>query len=147
MKEHRKALLMLSKQVEQAERRATLENDRRVREQTGTFFSHTHDDIHQGRFAAIGPATVVGSTQFPPYPAASAAHQIQLPDEPPLGLDNPALGPDDQGQSGAVVPLASSPCVEPAPLTSHDDPAGTNFPSRPARNPRDPGRPLFRRRI
>ena len=35
----------------------------------------------------------IGSTAVPQYPAASAAHQIQLPDEPPLGFDNPELEP------------------------------------------------------
>jgi hypothetical protein len=130
-------------------------NDLRVREQaqSGTYLSHTHSD-EGGRFAQIGAAHVVGSTPLAPYPAASAAHQIQLPDEPPLGLDNSALDPQSMtaegSGSGADAPLALSPCVEPAPLSSHDGPAGTNpehFPPRPARNPRDPGRHPFRRRV
>ena len=78
---------MLSSQEEQAERRRVLANDARVREQSGTFFSHTHMD-EGGRFAQVSNAQIVGAD---PIPAASAAHQIQLPDEPPLGLDNPAL--------------------------------------------------------
>jgi hypothetical protein len=44
---------MLSRQEEQAERRRVLANDQRVKEQTGTYLSHTHDDIHQGRFAGV----------------------------------------------------------------------------------------------
>jgi hypothetical protein len=81
-----------SKAEEQAERRRVLQNDARVREQGATFMSHTHSDAG-GRFAKIGAASVIGSTAVPQYPAASAAHQIQLPDEPPLGFDNPELEP------------------------------------------------------
>jgi hypothetical protein len=83
---------MLSSQEEQAERRRVLANDQRVREQSGTFLSHTHMD-EGGRFAQVSNAQIVGADPIPNYPAASAAHQIQLPDEPPLGLDNPALEP------------------------------------------------------
>jgi hypothetical protein len=81
---------MLSNQEDQGERRRVLANDARVREQSGTFFSHTHMD-EGGRFAQVSNAQIVGADPIPNYPAASAAHQIQLPDEPPLGFDNPAL--------------------------------------------------------
>jgi hypothetical protein len=91
---------MLSRQEEEAERRRVFAQDQSLR--TGTYMSHTHDDIHQGRFAAIGTAQVVGQSPVPQYPAASAAHQIQLPDEPPLGFDNPAL--DHPGPDGDTGP-------------------------------------------
>jgi len=70
-------------QLEQAERREVLENDKRVREQASTFLEQTHDDLG-GRFTQISPMHVVGTTEKSPYPAASAAHQTELPPEPPL---------------------------------------------------------------
>jgi len=92
---------MLSNQEDQAERRRVLANDARVREQSGTFFSHTHMD-EGGRFAQVSNAQIVGADRIPNYPAASVAHQIQLPDEPPLGFDNPAL--DHPGPDGDTGP-------------------------------------------
>jgi hypothetical protein len=68
---------MLESQREQEERRRTLQNDVRVKEQTGTFLSHTHDDIHQGRFAAIGPAVVVGADPVPNDPPQPRINVIQ----------------------------------------------------------------------
>jgi hypothetical protein len=82
---------MLSHQEEQIERRRVLENDKRIREQGSTFLAHTHNDLAGGRFAAVGAATVIGSTAVPQYPQASTPFQRDpVPDEPPLGLDNPA---------------------------------------------------------
>jgi hypothetical protein len=85
---------MLSSQEEQAERRRVLANDARVREQTGTFMSHTHSDAG-GRFAQVGAATVIGSTAIPQYPRASTPFQRDpVPNEPPLSAyDNPAFEP------------------------------------------------------
>src|SRR6516165_9899337 len=105
-----------------------------------TFHQHALADAltPRGRFSAVETSYVVGSKPdiSGAYPAASAAHQIQLPDEPPLGLDNPALDPQPmttEGSGGdADAPLAP-PDVEPAPPLSHDDPTGTHLPSRPAR--------------
>src|SRR5262252_7677577 len=84
---------MREDQIDQAERRATLENDRRVREQskngdTGTFLSHTHIDDAGGRFATVNAAKIVGQSPAiaASYPAASAAHQTELPPEPSLGF-------------------------------------------------------------
>lgn len=61
---------MLSRQEEERERRETLQNDRRVREQTGTYLSHTHNEAG-GRFAR--EQTVVGksSDPWPKLPASS----------------------------------------------------------------------------
>jgi len=110
---------MLSKQEEQAERRATLDNDRRVREQTGTYLSHTHDDIHQGRFAAIGTATVVGSTLTPSYPAGPAwcADPGSQCLEPPLSFDNPALEPSMPLEAQAGGAEAPTTDASPGPLS------------------------------
>src|SRR5262249_25530149 len=77
-------------QRDQAERRATLDNDRRVREQTGTYMSHTHDDAF-GRWREHSAAFVVGSTPVPNYPAAGAHQADPCGTEPPLSFDNPAL--------------------------------------------------------
>ena len=100
---------MLSKDLERIEREETMRQDadlrrRQQQAQGGTFFQHglaQADEVNQGRFAATGVPTVTGSTPVPSYPAASPSWQIQLPDEPPLGFDNPALD-----ESSAV------PCVE-----------------------------------
>jgi len=84
---------MLSSQEEQQERRRVFAQDQSLR--SSTFHQHAlaEAETPRGRFSAIANAQVVGATAVPNYPAASAAHQIQLPDEPALGLDNPALDP------------------------------------------------------
>jgi len=94
---------MLTDQEEQAEKRRTLLNDARVREQsrngdTGTFLSHTHIDDAGGRFSAVNAAKIVGQSPAiaASYPAASAAHQTELPPEPSLGFsidEMPGLEP------------------------------------------------------
>jgi len=100
---------MTSKAEEQAERVRTLENDRRLREQqTGTYLSHTHDEA-LGRYREIGQSNVIGSTAIPAYPAASSSWQIQLPDEPPLGLDNPALEPSMSVEARGPADAPASP--------------------------------------
>src|SRR6516162_10947870 len=108
---------MLSKQEEEQERREVLENDRKVLEQRGSTY-HQHgvaqaDEINQGRFAATGAPRVVGSTPNPAsqYPAASAAHQTELPPEQPLGYsvdDMPGLeNPTGDAFSGLSPPVAT----------------------------------------
>jgi hypothetical protein len=72
---------MLSSQEEQAERRRVLANDARVKEQAGTFLSHTHMD-EGGRYAQVSSAQIVGQSAVPNYPAASSPLQTELPDEP-----------------------------------------------------------------
>jgi len=108
---------MLSKQEEEQERREVLENDRKVLEQRGSTY-HQHgvaqaDELSQGRFAATGAPRVVGSTPNPAsqYPAASAAHQTELPPEQPLGYsvdDMPGLeNPAGDAFSGLSPPAAT----------------------------------------
>jgi hypothetical protein len=89
---------LLSRQLDQVERRETLRQDvsvqRQQREQqTGTYLSHTHSDLG-GRYAIVSPQIVVGAEATINYPACSPALAVQLPDEPPLSAwDNPALEP------------------------------------------------------
>jgi hypothetical protein len=114
---------MLTRQEEEAERKAVLENDRLVREQqkqreqSGTYLSHTNaDEISGGgRFAAVNPTTVVGAqplSKYPTLPSSSpwSGAQPEPGPEPPLGFDNPAL----ESPTG-VVPLP--------PSVATDDPA------------------------
>jgi hypothetical protein len=89
--------------VTQAEKR------RIIREQASTMFQHARsraNDEAGGRSAAVNAATVVGSEPAVKYPAASTSWQIQLPDEPPLGFDNPALD-DPTGGSLVSAPVAT----------------------------------------
>jgi hypothetical protein len=99
---------MLESQREQEDRRRTMQNDARVREQiervfaqdqsvprqASTFHQHAQADADTplGRFSAVSAAYVVGSTATPQYPQASTPFQHDpVPDEPPLSFDNPAL--------------------------------------------------------
>jgi hypothetical protein len=126
---------MLSKQEEQQERLQTLENDRKVLEaeqariqREGTTFHQfgqsQADEISQGRFAATGVPSVTGAMPIPKYPAASPSWQIQLPDEPPLGLDNPALETSAasilpaEATGGAEAPSPASDVEQAAPPPS-----------------------------
>src|SRR5262249_29243505 len=82
-----------SAQEEQAERRRVFAQDQSLR--AGTFHQHALAEAEppRGRYSAIANAQVVGATALPNYPACSPALAVQLPDEPPLGFDNPALEP------------------------------------------------------
>jgi hypothetical protein len=87
---------MLSRQETQEERRGTLENDRRVREQGSTFsqFAESEASEPRGRFTTHSASTVIGSTPSPAsqYPAAFQQHD-PVPDEPSLGQDVNAMEP------------------------------------------------------
>src|SRR5215831_13300391 len=112
-----------SDQEEQAEKRRTLLNDARVREQskngdTGTFLSHTHIDDAGGRFFAVNAAKIVGQSPAiaASYPAASAAHQTELPPEPSLGFSIDEMpGPE----SSTAPPVEAT--GDPADAPSSDD--------------------------
>jgi hypothetical protein len=140
---------MLSSQEEQADRLATLENDRRMLEQQrgSTFHQHAQaqaNDTAGGRFAAVGVPRVVGSVPNPSsqYPAAAAHQADPVGVEPPLGIDINAMpgleNPADVSVSpsadpgGAAAPSCPSD-VEHAPPSSspNGDPAGVPFPSPP----------------
>ena len=117
-----------SDQEDQAEKRRTLLNDARVREQskngdTGTFLSHTHIDDAGGRFAAVNAAKVVGQSPgiAAQYPAASAAHQTELPPEQPLGYRVDAMPGDELSMAPPVEGFgdpADAPPSDGGPATS-----------------------------
>jgi hypothetical protein len=133
---------MLSSQEDQHDRREVQRNDLSVRqqqEQGSTYLAQTHNDTG-GRFSAVGAATVIGAKPdvASAYPAASSAHQIQLPNEPPI--DEPLeLRPEVQGNSGdADVPSSGTPLADgPASPSSSGDPAGVHFPSPPGTSSSD----------
>jgi hypothetical protein len=126
---------MLESQIDQQERRETLRNDLKVRQEqeesrrvfadqslpnrATTFHQFAEADAAtpMGRFSAVSAAVVVGSTAIPQYPQASAPFQCDpVPDEPPLGLDNPALEPGPfspgSGDPTGDVPASTAPLVE-----------------------------------
>jgi len=113
-----------SDQEDQADKRRTLLNDARARNQsngdTGTYLSHTHDEIG-GRFAAIGHAQVVGAGPVPKYPAASTPWHGPDPvgDEPPLGFPIDAM----PGLESSMATSSSSveATGDPADAPSSDD--------------------------
>jgi hypothetical protein len=77
--------------------------------------------IETGRFTAVNAAHVVGSEPAVRYPAASAAHQTELPPEPSLGFsidEMPGL------ESSMATPVSSSSIEatgDPADAPSSDD--------------------------
>jgi len=87
---------MREDQIDQHERRATLENDLKVLQERGsTFHQHAQaqaDELNQGRFRSTGVPTVVGQSAVPNYPQASTPFQRDpVPDEPPLGVNVNAM--------------------------------------------------------
>jgi hypothetical protein len=89
---------MLSSQLDQADRKEVLENDRRLRqqqEQGSTFLEHTHNEAG-GRYAAISSPQIVGSTTpIPKYEGAPNWAHDPSGIEPSLGyrIDNSELTP------------------------------------------------------
>jgi hypothetical protein len=139
--------VMLSSQEDQAERRRVLQNDQRVREQTGTYLSHTHDDAG-GRFAAISNAQVVGAQPTVNYPAASSSWQIQLPDEPPLGYRIDDLNPSDPAEASSfaqqatgepTAPSSTIPLIDDVERVGSPLSQGSAGPSRSTKNVADVG--------
>src|SRR5215472_3351660 len=117
---------MTTDQEEQAEKRRVMMQDADVRNRsrngdTGTFLSHTHIDDASGRFAAVNAAKIVGQSSAiaASYPAASAAHQTELPPEPSLGFsidEMPGL------ESSMTTPSSSIEATgDPADAPSSDD--------------------------
>jgi hypothetical protein len=101
---------MLSHQQDRQDQLEVLRNDARVRAEreererrrelrepsaptTFSQFVQSDADVPRDRFHEVNSGSVVGAKSDIAglYPAASAALSVQLPDEPPLGLDNPAL--------------------------------------------------------
>jgi hypothetical protein len=118
---------MLSSQEEQIERRRTFAQDQSVRAQATTMHAFAQADAQtpRGRFSAVETATVIGSKAgiASSYSACSSALAVQLPDEPPLGLDNPALEParpdEAQATDGPAGPSAPLDVERAGPSLSH----------------------------
>src|SRR5215471_5695534 len=108
-----------SDQEDQAEKRRVLLQDadvqRRQQEQSGTFLSHTHIDDAGGRFAAVNAAKIVGQSPAiaASYPAASAAHQTELPPEEPLGYSVDAM-PELEPSTAPSVEATGDPAQAPS---------------------------------
>jgi hypothetical protein len=122
---------MREDQIDQAERREVLENDRRVREQQqaqgSTFHARAQaqaGELSGGRFASLGAPRVIGATPNPSmqYPAASSAHQTELPPEQPLGFSIDEMpNPTGDVSSGVSPPVAPGPASDTAPLSDLAD--------------------------
>ena len=118
---------MLESQIDQAERRRVLDNDRKVRE-SGTMHAHALADaqIPRGRFSAIDNAEVVGAKPFTNYPAAAAHQADPVPDEPPLGFAidelEPTVSPPPV-EAQAPDPTSLPPLGDVGSLSQSGDPA------------------------
>jgi hypothetical protein len=108
---------LLSWQEQMLERKQTLENDRKVREQqnSGTFLSHTHSDLG-GRYSGVGAQTVVGAevnaySSLPKMPEGNPWAHDPVPNELPTGYRIDALYSDDLGAPPAqgVGPASEAP--------------------------------------
>jgi hypothetical protein len=109
---------MTTDQEEQAERRRVLLNDARVREQSGTYLSHTHSELG-GRFAVTDHQTITGvvSPAPPPLPANSPWHgRDPVPDEPPLGyrIDEMSGFESSMATSSSSVEATGDPAEAPS---------------------------------
>ena len=127
--------MALSRQEEMLERKLTIENDRKVREQQDRVFAPDQSLPRQattmhafaladaatprGRYTAQERSTVVGANPVIDYPAGPAwcADPGSQLLEPPLGIDNPALEPSTVFSSCSPVeqpdgPLARSAQVD-----------------------------------
>ena len=126
---------MREDQIDQAERRAVLENDRKVLEQQGsTYFQHGQsqaDEVNQGRFAATGSPRVIGATPTPQYPQAGPPFQRDpVPNEPPLSAhENPAL--EETSTPPVSVEATDDPADAPLSGSSGSAPSGGSV-SEPA---------------
>jgi hypothetical protein len=102
---------MREDQIDQAERRATLDNDLKVLQERGSTY-HQHglagaDEVNQGRFRATGTPHVVGQSAVPIYPQAATAFQRDpVPDEPSLGVEINRLTPFELEPSLSSLPPA-----------------------------------------
>jgi hypothetical protein len=120
---------MREDQIDQAERREVLENDRLAREQqqqreASTYLDQYHSDIG-GRFGVIEHETVVGrvSPQLPQLPASSPWSGLQPEPgiEPPLGIEINKLTPHELEPSlSSPEAVASTDDSADAPLSGYE---------------------------
>lgn len=127
---------MLSKQEEDRERRETLLNDLKLRQQqeeprrvfaqdqslpnkASTFHQFAQADAQtpRGRFSAVDAASVVGANPIPNYPPAAAHQRDPCGQEPSLGyrIDEMPLEPSSLASSSAQ---ATDPTSADAPSTT-----------------------------
>ena len=148
---------MLENQIDQHERRETLRNDLRVKqqEQAGTFMSHTHSEMG-GRFSGVGAQTIVGAEPIPNYPAAAPHQHDPCGPEKPLGYAIDAMPEPEEPSTVHYLPAeqlgeppSASPLGSGSPFSSHDEPtSGECAPSRHAEVERaGVGSSPFRRRV
>ena len=128
---------MLSSQEEQAEHQRVFAENQSLPRQATTMHAFAQADAQtpRGRFSAVETATVIGSKAgiASSYSACSSALAVQLPDEPPLGLDNPALEParPDEAQATGDPNVPATPlAVERvgSPLSQSGDPSVDHHP-------------------
>jgi len=129
---------MLSSQEEQAERRRVFAQDQSLRNQGSTFHQHALADAEtpRGRFSAVSAAHVVGSKAgiASSYPAASSAHQTELPPEPALGYrvdELEPLAPPVEAQAPGPTSDDPSPLGRGVGLLSRIGDPAREFPSPP----------------
>jgi hypothetical protein len=121
---------MLSSQEEKRDRIETIENDRLVREaeqqriqlEGSTMYQHAQsaaNDEAGGRFASVNPTRVIGATPniAAAYPAASSAHQTELPPELPTGHDINEMPPLEPSTVHASVEATGPASADAPPLS------------------------------
>jgi hypothetical protein len=120
--------------TDQTERCETFLNDLSLRNKTSgeatTFRTFAESDANQarGRYSAELATTVVGTTEFPPYPAASGPFQRDpVPDEPPLGFSVPRPEPI---VASPLVRATPTPAALSTPLDIERVGAGFSSPQR-----------------
>ena len=154
---------MLENQIDQLERKRVLDNDRKVRGASMHAFAEADAAIPLGRFTQVTAATVVGSTSnaAAAYPAASAAHQTELPPENPLGyaIDEMPLEPSSSVAQATDPTSTDAPSPNPlddvqrarvGSLSQTGDPtpgSSQHLPTGPARMTRAAGSPVLYRRF
>ena len=133
---------MREEDIDRIERITVMRNDQRVREQArqgSTYKAFADADAElPGRFQSIAAAHVVGSTPIPKYPelpANSPFHHDPVPNEPPLGLTNPAIEPSTDLSAvehlGAPAAEVAPPPDRLPPITDGVEPGAGAPPSSP----------------
>jgi hypothetical protein len=109
-------------QREQQERRETLQNDRKVREQGTTLSQFAQAEANEvgGRFSGHEKATVVGAQESPAYPAAPNWAFDPAGVEPALGIDINAIEPTGEPHeiAASIAAQNASTLEQPPPFSS-----------------------------
>jgi hypothetical protein len=131
-------------QREQEERRATLLNDARLREQQrgatySSFADAFADEDRGGRFKTINqPIHTAATPVYPEQPPTSPFHHDPVPDEPPLGFSVNELQPTGEPHEiAASIAAQDVQTLERLPPFSSAQ-GNSDDPSRPPSNPLSP---------